>query len=445
VLKINWFSPLPPAHSGIAYYASQILPVLAGRHEVVAWTDQDQVAPEFSEMVTVARYQPANPPWRALNDADVSIYHLGNHGGIHGGIWQVSRRHPGIVVLHDLCLHDFFAMVFLRTLERPDLYLATLERWYGEAGRHDGEAFRSGGIGAETMAQRFPLTREAVWGSLGVITHSRSALDDLREKPASPVAALDFPYTATPEARYRGWLAARGAASGPPYRLVVFGYLSRNRRLGALLEALAGLGERQQFRLDICGQLWDESHIRMEIDRLGLNALVNLRGFLPDGQVEQELSTAHLAVNLRYPSMGEASLSQMQFWDYGLPTLVTRTGWYASLPEDAIAFVRPEHEVADIQAHLRAFLADPAAFRAMGERGRQALKKHDLGNYVDAMVQFASSAVALSPRVPVLELAGKIGHDLRQWLHPAASDYLLERASQELFTMCVGKADDRDS
>jgi hypothetical protein len=183
----------------------------------------------------------------------------------------------------------------------------------------------------------------------------------------------------------------------------------------------------------------------MEIDRLGLNALVNLRGFLPDGQVEQELSTAHLAVNLRYPSMGEASLSQMQFWDYGLPTLVTRTGWYASLPEDAIAFVRPEHEVADIQAHLRAFLADPAAFRAMGERGRQALKKHDLGNYVDAMVQFASSAVALSPRVPVLELAGKIGHDLRQWLHPAASDYLLERASQELFTMCVGKADDRDS
>jgi glycosyltransferase involved in cell wall biosynthesis len=220
--------------------------------------------------------------------------------------------------------------------------------------------------------------------------------------------------------------------------MVVFGYLSRNRRLGAVLEALAGLAERDRFRLDICGQLWDETHIRMEIERLGLSSLVNLYGFLPDVQVEQQLSTAHLAINLRYPSMGEASLSQMQFWDYGLPTLVTRTGWYASLPEGTTAFVRPEREVEDIQAHLHAFLADPGAFRAMGERGRQALKNHDPGKYVDAMAQFASSALALSPRIPALELAGRIGNDLTQWLHPAASAYLLERASQEIFTMCEG-------
>lgn len=438
MLKINWFSPLPPAHSGIAYYAAQILPLLAGRHEVVAWTDQDQVAPELCQIVPVSRYRPANPPWRALNDADVSIYHLGNHGGMHGGIWQVSQRHAGIVVLHDLCLHDFFAMVFLRTLEKPDAYLAALERWYGEEGRRAGEAFRTGGLGAEAMARRFPLTRHAVRGALGVITHSNRALEDLHEEPPCPVGALDFPYAATEEFRFGGWMASRSAASGPPYRMVVFGYLSRNRRLGAVLEALAGLAERDRFRLDICGQLWDETHIRMEIERLGLSSLVNLYGFLPDVQVEQQLSTAHLAINLRYPSMGEASLSQMQFWDYGLPTLVTRTGWYASLPEGTTAFVRPEREVEDIQAHLHAFLADPGAFRAMGERGRQALKNHDPGKYVDAMAQFASSALALSPRIPALELAGRIGNDLTQWLHPAASAYLLERASQEIFTMCEG-------
>jgi glycosyltransferase involved in cell wall biosynthesis len=294
------------------------------------------------------------------------------------------------------------------------------------------------------MAQRFPLTREAVWGALGVITHSGNALEDLHETPVSLVAALDFPYAATEESRYRSWMALRSAAPGPPYRLVVFGYLSRNRRLGALLEALAALGEREQFRLDICGQLWDESHIRMEIERLGLNSLVNIYGFLPDSQVERELSTAHLAINLRYPSMGEASLSQMQFWDYGLPTLVTHTGWYASLGEDATAFVRPEYELADLQSLLRAFLADPGAFRAMGERGRQRLKNHDPGKYVDAIVEFASRALDRAPRIPALELAGRIGNDLAQWLHPAASAHLLERVSQEVFTMCEGKVQGRD-
>lgn len=443
MLKINWFSPLPPAHSGIAYYAGQILPVLARNHQVTAWTDQDQWAPELGRGFTVAHYDPAHPPWRTLNDADVSVYHLGNHGGIHGGIWQVSRQHPGIVVLHDLCLHDFFAMVFLRTLEQPYTYLAAMERWYGEEGRQAGEAFRTGGLVAETMAQRFPLTREAIGGSLGVITHSSRALQDLNETPDCPVAALDFPYAASDESRYRGWVATRTAAPAPPYRLVIFGYLSRNRRLGAVLEALAALRERGQFRLDICGQLWDESHIRAEIERLGLGSIVNLYGFLTDTEVEHELSNAHLAINLRFPSMGEASLSQMQFWDYGLPALVTKTGWYTALPEEATAFVRPEHEVEDIQGHLRAFLANPAAFRAMGEHGRQSLKNNDPERYVDAMTRFATEALRSSSRIPALTLAARVGGDLTDWLHPGAGSYLLERASEEIFTLLEGSTVNR--
>jgi glycosyltransferase involved in cell wall biosynthesis len=224
-----------------------------------------------------------------------------------------------------------------------------------------------------------------------------------------------------------------------PYRLVIFGYLNRNRRLGSLLEALAGMRERDQFRLDICGQIWDESQIRTEIERFGLSSQVNLHGFLTENQLDQKLSAAHLAINLRYPSMGEASLSQLQYWDYGLPTLVTRTGWYRSLPEEAAAFVRPEHEVVDIQTHLRAFLADPAAFRAMGERGRQSLKNNDPEKYVDAMARFASAALRLSPRAPALALARRIGSDLTEWLHPAAGPYLLDRASREICKVFEGK------
>jgi len=170
-----------------------------------------------------------------------------------------------------------------------------------------------------------------------------------------------------------------------------------------------------------------------------LSSLVKLPGFLPESLVEQKLSTADLAINLRYPSMGEASGSQLQFWDYGLPTLVTRTGWYASLPEDAVAFVRPEREVADIQAHLRAFLADPGAFRAMGERGRRALKNHDPESYVDAMTRFAAEVLRLAPRLSALALARRIGSDLTEWLPAAASPYLLERASQEIYAIFEGR------
>jgi glycosyltransferase involved in cell wall biosynthesis len=442
VLRINWFSPLPPAQSGIAHYAMQILPVLAARHEVVLWTDQTQVAPEVPHVARVARYDPASPPWREINNAAVSIYHLGNHPDFHQGIWQVSRRQPGIIVLHDLCLHDFFFMLWVHHRKDRQSYLHALERWYGDAGRSAGEAFCAGGLSAETMAQQFPLTREALHGALGAITHTGGALERIQETPACPVATLAFPYPAADEACRRRWWMARQAVPRPPYRLVVFGYLNRNRRLEALLEALAGIPQRNQFRLDICGQLWDESHIRSQIEHLRLGSLVTLHGFLPENQVEQRLSTADLAINLRYPSMGEASLSQLQFWDYSLPTLVTRTGWYESLPEDAAAFVQPEHEVADIQTHLTDFLADPGAFEAMGERGRQALAHHDPERYVAAMTQFAAQALEEAARVPALALAQRVGHDLSQWLHPATSEYLLDRASQAIRQLVEGGRDD---
>ena len=438
-MKINWFSPLPPAQSGIAHnYAMQLLPVLARRHEVVLWTDQDQVAPQLRRMARVARYDPAAPPWREINNGTVSIYNLGNQPDLHGGIWQVSVCQPGIIVLHDLHLHDFFFARWVRYRQDPASYLAALERWYGGEGRRAGEAFCRGGISAEFMAQEFPLTREAMRCALGVITHCR-ALAESKETPACPMAVLDHPYAAAGESCYRQWLAARRAAPHPPYRLVIFGYLSRNRRLEAVLDALAGIPEREQFQLDVCGQLWDEGHIRTQIERLGLSPLVKLLGFLPESLVEKKLSAADLAINLRYPSMGEASGSQLQFWDYGLPTLVSRTGWYASLPEDTTAFVRPEHEVEDIQLHLRAFLADPGAFRVMGELGRQSLKNNDPEKYVDAMTHFAAEALRLSPRVSALNLARRIGGDLTEWLPTAASPYLLEHASQAIHTIFEGR------
>jgi len=423
-----------PARSGVAHYAMRVLPVLARSHDVVLWTDQDQVSTEVHDIARVARYEPAAPPWREVNNGAISIYHLGNHPDLHAGIWQVSTQQPGIVVLHDLCLHDFFFTLSGRHKKDRAAYWNAMERWYGQEGRESAAAFCAGGVSAESMPQNFPLTREATRYALGAITHCGGALDELNETPACPTAALELPYAAAGESRYRARLAARDGVPCPPYRLVVFGYLNRNRRMGAVLEALAGIGEREEFRLDICGQLWDESHIRTEIERLGLSSIVSIHGFLSDDQVEQKLSTANLAINLRYPSMGEASLSQLQFWDYSLPTLVTRTGWYASLPEDATAFVRPESEVADIQAHLRAFLADPGTFRAMGERGRRSLKNHDPEEYVKAMTRFAAEALGLSPRVSALALAGRIGRDLTEWLPAAASPYLLERASKEICT-----------
>jgi glycosyltransferase involved in cell wall biosynthesis len=182
-------------------------------------------------------------------------------------------------------------------------------------------------------------------------------------------------------------------APGPPFSLIAFGHLGPNRRLDSLLEALAAFEGRAQFRLGVYGEVAEADRLRQRVTLLGLDGLVKLHGFVPADRLDAALAAGHLAVNLRYPTMGEASLTQLRIWDHALPALVSRVGWYAGLPPEAVAFVRPHAEVDDIRAHLGAFLADPGRFAAMGARGRQLLEReHTPEAYVDTLLALVERA-----------------------------------------------------
>jgi hypothetical protein len=157
--------------------------------------------------------------------------------------------------------------------------------------------------------------------------------------------------------------------------------------------------------------------VRRQIHHLGLDDVVMVHGFVPEDALEAALAAAHLAVNLRYPTMGEASVSQLQLFDHALPTLVTQIGWYAGLPEDAVAFVRPEREIVDIRAHLQAFLADPAHYARMGERGRRFLEtEHRPEDYAQAIADFATAAAGWRPNAVLRTMQKRVSMELRMWM-----------------------------
>jgi hypothetical protein len=111
---------------------------------------------------------------------------------------------------------------------------------------------------------------------------------------------------------------------------------------------------------------------------------------------------------------------------------VTRTGWYASLPEEAVCFVEPEREIEDIQAHLRSFLTDPQHYYRKGEAGRQALRDHDPRQYVEQVVEFGRQATAAAHRAAGLRVATRVGSEMRRWLDPGISEHMLDKVSAEI-------------
>jgi glycosyltransferase involved in cell wall biosynthesis len=220
--------------------------------------------------------------------------------------------------------------------------------------------------------------------------------------------------------------------------LIVFGYLGRNRRLSSILKALAGLPERKQFRLDIFGSILnDEEKIRAEIRELKLSGIVTIHGFVPEKKLDAALSASHLAINLRNPTVGEASGSQLRIWSHGVPSLVSTVGWYASLPPTAVGFVRPgENEVSDIQSHLRTLLTNPAGLAEMGRNGLEALRtSHSPEAYAATVIALAERAMQQRSQRGARILAKRAGASVGEWLASSDFDDPMYRAVDEALSL----------
>jgi glycosyltransferase involved in cell wall biosynthesis len=393
-MKLHWFSPVPPARSGISEYALGVLPSLCERAEVVIWTDQAEVDPRVAALAEVRRYSrdevecrsSHGPLWKALNEGAACVYHLGNNARFHETTWRLSRRYPGVVVVHDLSCQHLFREVHHRD---PRRYVLAMAAAHGEEGRRAAEEHLAGRRSLEDLSTRFPMLGLILHGALSVVTHTPQTREAARWLVPAPVAYHPLPAPARP-------LAGRQRRAEGPRRVILLGLLGRNRRVEAFLRALARAERRSAFEVDIHGEHFDPVALVQLIHSLGLAGQVRFHGFTAEAEVERALSRADLAVNLRYPSMGEASATQLRFWEHALPTLVTRTGWYGTLPESVVGHVRPEHEERDLLAHLSSFLDHPEAYEDMGRRGRRWFVQHHApASYAETLIR---AATATAPR-----------------------------------------------
>ena len=404
-MKLNWFSPLPPAKSGIAVdFFRTILPALSTSAEVTLWTDQAEWARSLENHARVRTFRLNDMPWVELNRADVTFFNLGNNHLFHGTIWEVSRRLAGVTILHDLRLDEFF--LNWRPVDLPS------ER-------------RAAG-----STQRTDLVF-ALENSLGVVVHTSDAYDRLNALNRWIVSHIPLAFSLPQNAP--GPRSARKPTT--PYRLIVFGFIHQNRRLPALLEALGTLPEKHNFQLDIYGELWNPELVERAIADQGLKKNVRIRGFVSEEALDAALASADIAINLRYPS-AEASGSQLRIWAHELPSIVTRAGWFAELPETTVLHVSPENEVADIQKHFRTFLADPAQVEQIGREGKRFLyPTHAPETYVQALLDLARQVIECRSRNAAHYLARATGERLSPWINSITSDEPLRRVAEEMLAL----------
>ena len=347
MIRAAFFSPLPPARSGIADYSAALLEALD----------------------PLVRLQVFSGGGEAFDprDFDLAVYQVGNNQ-FHDFVYETALRHPGVVVMHETNLHHLICDI---SVKRGDWegYIAECAYNGGPAARARACQVRRGEIAPDYEGLK--MTRRLLETARAVVVHSQFAAGEIRAAGfAGPLAVIPHgawvPVANRNAYRHKLGLGENAALAG------IFGFLKPYKRIPEALRAFRRFTRiMPEARLILVGEPHPDLPLDALIRSLDLSAHVRALGFSDPPDFVGYLAACDVALNLRYPTAGESSGTLLRALGLGKPALVSDVGAFRELPDDVCAKVPVDAAEEDtIFDYLNLLASRPDVARALGVRAR---------------------------------------------------------------------------
>jgi glycosyltransferase involved in cell wall biosynthesis len=340
-VKVGFYSPLPPARTGVADYAATLLEALQPYGEI-------EVGPE---------------------KADVFLYHLGNNQ-IHREIYRRALARPGVVVLHDAVLQHLF-LGSMTESEYVEEFTHNYGEWQRELARQLWRGRASSGFDARYY--EYPMLKRVLEASRAVVVHNPAAARLVgRHCPSIPVIEIPHLFQRPELPAISEVLRFRQELEIPPRSFVfgVLGYLRESKRLLTILRALRTVRRAcPDATLLVAGEFVSSDLARAAAPLLS-QAGVFRAGYIEPRRFWRMACAVDSCINLRHPAAGETSGIAIRMMGIGKPVMVTAGLETAGYAETACFRIDPGvAERASLSDHM--ILA--ATFQEMArEVGRRA-------------------------------------------------------------------------
>jgi glycosyltransferase involved in cell wall biosynthesis len=362
-MKIALFTPLNPVKTGIADYNEEMLPELGTHAQIDLYVD--------------GSYAPSNPrisgrfPIRVFNPGefrrqsyDAIVYHMGNNYRAHKYIYEAMKMFPGIVVLHDYVLQGFYAEMMQANRDH-DRYLELLQRFYPGDGALLARRMIDRlphPIWESELAIQFPLNEEVIGMARALIVHSAYLETLVRQKHSLPIVRIPMHGHDLPT-RDRQKLRRELGFSDEDLVVLSTGFVTKNKRYEAIIPALNAAAVAN-LKYVIIGQ--DEAnYLKMLAQGKALDIV--RKGFVALADLEKHIAAADICLNLRSPTMGENSASLLRMMSGAKPVLVSNTGSYRELPDEAVIKIGCDVDEKEmITRFVRALAKDPDFRQSIG-------------------------------------------------------------------------------
>lgn len=337
--KIAFFSPFRPIKSGISDYSAELLQELKNHFQITIVTNGYKANdPKITKEIEQVNFAEIKNLDEFMQNFKHAIYHMSNNVA-HEYIYTTLQKFPGIVVMHDFSIAHMISEITLGKGSYADFKQELLECGFeikeGEVKNIDKNFLPLKFIWEEN-AMKYDCNEKIVRNSLGIIVHSfyaKNLFSQKEQKPFIEVIPMLADKTKRPSEKKDNKI-----------KIACFGNITFNKRYQSIIEVFQEIyEENQETELILVGEFATidlKEEITTLINKNSSKNAIKITGHVSEEDFYKHLDQSDICVNMRYPTVGETSLSLMKIMGYGKPCLVSDTGWYAELPKNSVVKVK---------------------------------------------------------------------------------------------------------
>ena len=321
--KVAWLSPLPPQRSGIANYSYWLVKGLRPYVDIDLYCDGPEQLDEF-QVFPLSAFQSRRQQY------DETIYHLGNNSLFHKEIYKLAWYFPATIVLHDYNLSAFLHDAF---------YLKSDWRLYEEAlvsaNGHSGDKKPGFIPRLRRHGGTVPMSDAIVNRNRKVVVHHRWLKDQFADADHVHVIPHFARLNHEPSAEEVEAFKNRFRIDSKQFVITCLGFVNINK-LPQLQVEVAGrlLAHGYPVHLLFAGETAPEvKRLQTEVKASEHRENITFTGYLDEVDYFSALFASDVVINLRKPSMGEASGTLMHALAAGKPAIVSDINQYREFPD----------------------------------------------------------------------------------------------------------------
>jgi glycosyltransferase involved in cell wall biosynthesis len=366
--KVAWVSPFPPQRSGIANYSHRLVQALG--LPIDLYYDNEEPIAELSNTFEV---YPLSVLREQFKSYDQVIYHLGNNNLFHTEIYKLAWEFPDTIVLHDYNLSAFMHEAFSRGSDKH-LYRQALADGDGEEG--------PGGLHGLIQkiipsTSTLPMSGAIVNRSKRVVVHHRWVKSQFARNSHIEVIPHFAEISYRPTERQVESFKKKFGLRDNYFVLSCLGIINQNKLPDLQISVVKRLiNDGYPVQMVFAGEPAPEvKPLVSEIRAGSYREDIIFTGYLDEQEYFSAIFASDVIVNLRNPSMGEASGTLMHALAAAKPTVISNLNQYREFPDKVCWKLTHDSDKSEVlYAYLTTLLGDRDLRTAISRNAAQCVE-----------------------------------------------------------------------